>query len=168
MTDQSFERLARAYGDMVFRVACHALGNRADAEDVTQNVLLRLYRAGPDFESDDHARRWLLRVAVNESRRAARSPWRGKTLSLEDYDGPQPPPEDYSDVWSAVLALPAKYRLCVYLYYYEDCSVRDIAQTLGAKESTVQSRLQRAREKLRDILNGEKEGPSHAQLHILS
>lgn len=155
MTDQNFERLARAYGDMVFRVACHALGNRSDAEDVTQNVLLRLYRSGGPFESDDHAKRWLLRVAVNESRRAARSPWRGRTLSLEDFDSPQTPPEDHSDVWAAVLALPPKYRLCVYLYYYEECSVRDIAQATGAKESTVQSRLHRARQALKLTLEKE-------------
>lgn len=161
MTNDAFERLARAYGDAVFRVAFHALGSRADAEDVSQTVLLKLYQTDKSFVSDDHAKYWLLRVTVNECRKLLRAPWRKRTLPLEDYDGPAPSPEDHSDVLSAVMALEPKYRLCVYLYYYEDCSVREVAQTLGEKESTVQTRLARAREKLRQTLSGEKEAKDY-------
>lgn len=157
MTDDTFERLARAYGDTVFRVAYHALGNRMDAEDVVQGVLLKLYRADKPFAGDDHAKHWLLRVTVNDCRKLLRAPWRGRTLPLEDFDGPVTPPEDHSDVLSAVMALPPKYRMCVYLYYYEECSVREVAQALHAKESTVQTWLQRARQLLRRALDEEKE-----------
>ncbi len=157
MTDDTFERLARAYGDTVFRVAYHALGNRMDAEDVVQGVLLKLYRADKPFASDDHAKHWLLRVTVNDCRKLLRAPWRGRTLPLEDFDGPVTPPEDHSDVLSAVMALPPKYRMCVYLYYYEACSVREVAQALHAKESTVQTWLQRARQLLKRALDDEKE-----------
>lgn len=161
MTDETFERLARAYADTVFRVACHALGNRHDAEDVCQGVLLKLYRAEKPFDSDDHAKRWLIRVTVNDCRKLLRSPWRGRTLPLEDWDGPAREPDDHSDVMAAVLALPYKYRVCVYLYYYEQYPVRDIAQALGAKESTVQTRLARARQRLKQTLSGEKEAPDY-------
>ncbi len=157
MTDDTFERLARAYGDTVFRVAYHALGNRMDAEDVVQGVLLKLYRADKPFASDDHAKHWLLRVTVNDCRKLLRAPWRGRTFPLEDFDGPVTPPEDHSDVLSAVMALPPKYRMCVYLYYYEECSVREVAQALHAKESTVQTWLQRARQLLKRALDEEKE-----------
>ena len=157
MTVDDFERLARAYGDTVFRVAYHALGHRMDAEDVTQGVLLKLYRADKDFDSDDHAKHWLIRVAVNDCRKILRSPWRGKVVPLEDYDGPVTPADDHSDVLSAVMALGPKYRLCVYLYYYEDFSVREVAQALHTKESTVQTRLQRAREMLKKALSAHKE-----------
>ena len=157
MTDDTFERLARAYGDTVFRVAYHALGNRMDAEDVVQGVLLKLYRADKPFADDDHAKHWLLRVTVNDCRKLLRSPWRGHTLPLEDFVGPVTPPEDHSDVLSAVMALPPKYRMCVYLYYYEECSVREVAQALHAKESTVQTWLQRARQLLKRALDEEKE-----------
>lgn len=157
MTDDTFERLARAYGDTVFRVAYHALGNRMDAEDVVQGVLLKLYRADKPFAGDDHAKHWLLRVTVNDCRKLLRAPWRGRTLPLEDFDGPVTPPEDHSDVLSAVMALPLKYRMCVYLYYYEECSVREVAQALHAKESTVQTWLQRARQLLKRALDKEKE-----------
>lgn len=161
LTNETFERLARAYGDTVFRVACHALGNRPDAEDVSQSVLLKLYQTDKPFESDDHAKHWLIRVTVNECRRLLRSPWRGRVLPLEDWDGPAAQPGDYSDVLAAVMALPVKYRLCVYLYYFEEYPIRDIAQTLGTRESTVQTRLQRARDKLRQTLSGGKEATEY-------
>ncbi len=161
MTAEMFERLARAYGDNLFRVAYHALGRRADAEDVSQTVLLKLYQTDKPFVSDDHAKHWLLRVTVNECRRLLRAPWRTRTLPLEDHDGPADAPDDHSDVLSAVMALEAKYRLCVYLYYYEGYSVKEIAKALGTKESTVQTRLARAREKLRQALSGEEEAKDY-------
>lgn len=161
MTDETFERLARAYGDTIFRVALHALGNRYDAEDVCQSVLLKLYQSAPSFDSDDHAKHWLIRVTVNDCRKLLRAPWRTRSLPLEDYDGSVPEGDDHSDVLAAVLALAPKYRLCVYLYYYEEYSVREVAKALGAKESTVQTRLARAREALKRILSGEKEATEY-------
>lgn len=155
MTEADFEGAAHSYGDAIFRVALHAVGDRGTAEDVTQTVLLRLYQHGEEFQSADHLRHWLFRVAVNESRKVLRSPWRRRTVPLEDWDGPAPQRED-SGVLEAVLALEPKYRVPVYLYYYEELPVKDIAETLGEKVSTVQTRLQRAREKLRLALEGEE------------
>ena len=89
MTDETFERVARTYGDMLYRVAYHALKNRADAEDVAQTVLLKLYQQGDRFESEEHRKHWLLRVAVNESRRLLRSFWRSRAVPLdEQWDAP--------------------------------------------------------------------------------
>lgn len=161
MTDETFERLARAYGDTIFRVARHALGSRYDAEDVCQSVLLKLYQNAPSFDSDDHAKHWLIRVTVNDCRKLLRAPWRTRSLPLEDYDGPIQERDDHSDVLSAVLALAPKYRLCVYLYYYEDYPVREVAQALGIKESTVQTRLARARDMLKQTLSGKKEATEY-------
>ncbi len=157
MTDEDFERLARRWGDTMFRVACHALGSRADAEDVCQDVLLKLYGTDTLFQNDDHAKHWLIRVTVNHCRKLLRAPWRKRSLPLEDWDGPAQEPDDHSDVLAAVMALEPRYRVCVYLYYYEDYSVREIAQALNAKESTVQTRLHRARCQLKTALQGEKE-----------
>lgn len=157
MTDEDFERLARRWGDTMFRVAYHALGSRADAEDVCQDVLLKLYRTDTLFQSDDHAKHWLIRVTVNHCRKLLRAPWRKRALPLEDWDGSTQEPDDHSDVLAAVMALEPRYRVCVYLYYYEGYSVREIAQALNAKESTVQTRLHRARCQLKTALQGEKE-----------
>ncbi len=157
MTREEFEALARRYGDTVFRVACHALGNRADAEDVSQTVLMKLYCSDTAFAGPDHAKHWLLRVTVNECRRVLRSPWRRKILPLEDFDAPTDGPDEDGEVLSAVMALEPKYRTAVYLYYYEDCTVKEVARALHAKESTVQTWLQRAREKLKVTLSGSSE-----------
>ncbi len=157
MQDEQFERAARTYGDTIYRVACHALRDRQEAEDVTQTVLLRLYQQKEDFDGEEHLKRWLLRVAVNESRKILRSPWRKRRVSLEEWDAAEEPTED-SGVLDAVMALDTKYRLPVYLYYYEELSVAEVAQVLKTNPSTVQTRLQRAREKLKAVLTeAEKE-----------
>lgn len=153
-----FEEAARLYGDAIYRVACHALGDRAEAEDVTQTVLLRLYQHKGNFESEEHRKHWIFRVAVNECRKVLRSPWRRRMVPLEDWDGPA---EESSggEVLEMVMALDAKYRLPIYLFYYEDLPVKEIAKILKTNPSTVQTRLQRAREKLKIALTDQgKEG----------
>lgn len=158
MTDEAFRTLARAYGDTVFRVAFHSLKNRADAEDVMQITLLRLYEEKRPFESDEHVKRWLIRVAVNESRKLLRSFWRRNTGPLEEgLDAPVFDKPEQSELFEAVMALPEKYRLAVYLHYYEGFSVKETAQAMGANPSTVQTWLMRARRKLRDELTPEEE-----------
>ena len=113
------------YGDTVFRLAYSYLKNRADAEDVMQETLLKLYLERKPFRSPEHERYWVVRVAVNESKKLLRS---------------------------HVMGLSPKYRAAVYLYYYEDCSVQEIAAAMGANPSTVQTWLMRARGKLKLIL----------------
>ena len=91
MTEEAFGRAVRTYGDTVYRVALHALRNPADAEDVMQTVMLRLLESGRDFESEEHLKHWILRVAVNESRKVLRSFWRRTSVPLEEWrDGPAP------------------------------------------------------------------------------
>lgn len=158
MTDAEFRQAAETYGDTVFRVAYHSLKNRADAEDVMQTVLLRLYECQKPFEGEEHVKHWLIRVAVNESRKLLRSFWRRNTLTLEEQlDRPVFDRPEQSELYDAVMALPEKYRLTVYLYYYEDYSVREIAEALKANPSTVQTWLMRARGRLRDELTPREE-----------
>ena len=169
MTEEIFEQAARRYGDTIFRVAYHAVKDRSEAEDVTQTVLLRLYLNKGSFESEDHLKHWLLRVTVNESRKVLRSAWRRRTIPLEGWDGPTEEPQEDSDVLEAVMGLEAKYRLPIYLYYYEGCSVKEVAQILHTNPSTVQTRMQRARDKLKITLTGDaKEGNGHVRSQIIS
>ena len=149
MTDQRFREAVELYGDMVFRLAYSYLKNRADAEDVMQEALLKLYTEQKDFESPDHEKHWLIRVAANECRKLLRSPWRRRTGSLDEvqeaaaFDRPA-----QSELFRQVMALPPKYRAAVYLYYYEGYSVKETAALLEAKASTVQTWLMRARGQL--------------------
>ena len=158
MTDEAFARAARTYGDTVYRVAYHALGSPHDAEDVMQTVLLRLYEYKKDFESEEHMKHWLLRVAVNESRHVARSFWRRTSVPLEEWQEAAVPEDPArAEVLEAVMALEPKYRLAVYLYYYEGLSVAETAAAMRANVSTVQTWLLRARERLRKQLENEEE-----------
>ena len=85
MTEETFARAVRTYGDTVYRVAFHALNSREDAEDVTQTVMLKLFEYGKEFESEAHLKHWLLRVSVNESRKLLRSFWRRVSVPLDDW-----------------------------------------------------------------------------------
>ena len=142
--------LAKAYAPAIYRLAYARTGSRADAEDIMQEVFVRLLRAGPDFADRAHARAWLLRVAANCANDWFRAPWRRREGPLTD-SLPAPEHED-GGVVEAVLALPAKYRTAVHLYYYEELSVAEIAKITGKSESAVKSRLFRARAMLREAL----------------
>ena len=84
LTKEEFTCLARKYMDTVFRVAMNYLKNKTDADDVTQNVLLKFYKSDVDFESEEHVKHWLIRVTLNECKNFLRFPWQ-KYASLEDY-----------------------------------------------------------------------------------
>lgn len=148
-----FNTLAQQYMDMVYRIALNSLRNPADAEDVTQNVFFRLYRSKPSFETDAHARHWLIRVAINESRRLLAAPWRSKETELKEIAAPlQGLTEQHRALFYQVMELPVKYRIPLYLYYYEGYSVKEIAELLRRRPSTVQTQLARGREKLKEFI----------------
>ena len=158
MTDEAFAQAARTYGDAVYRVAYHALGSPQDAEDVMQTVLLKLYECKKEFESEEHMKHWLLRVAVNESRRLLRSFWRRTSVPMEEWQETavlEDPAK--AEVLEAVMALEPKYRVAVYLYYYEGLSVAEVAAAMKANVSTVQTWLLRARARLKQALSDEEE-----------
>ena len=149
MENMEFETLARRYMDMVFRLAFSYMKSASDADDVTQNVLLRLLRNIKPFENEEHARFWLVRVTVNECKRALRSPWR-RAGDIEEYANElhfETP--EHSELFYAVMELPEKYRTAIYLYYYEDYSTDEIARLTGTPAATVRTRLRRGRELLR-------------------
>ena len=152
MTDQQFVPLAQRYMDTIFRIAYSYLRSQADADDVTQDVLIQLYKTETAFESDDHLKHWLIRVTVNRCKNIFRSPWR-KVEDIADYensltfDAPE-----HRELFDAVMALDKRYRLPVLLYYYEGYSQKEIAGLLSLPEETVRTRLFRARGKLKATL----------------
>ena len=150
MEQAVFYDLVRRYKDMIFRIALNYFGNPFDAEDMVQETLMKLYTTNTVFDSEDHIRHWLIRVTLNLCKNTVRSPWRRRTVSLEEaadlvsFDKPE-----QSELFQSVMALPEKYRTVLYLFYYEDLSVREIAQMLLVTESSVTTRLSRARRMLK-------------------
>ena len=157
ITNQQYTCLVEKYIDTVFRVAFNYTGSVSDAEDITQNVFLALWRQKKPFESDDHIRHWLIRVAVNECKKWYRSPWR-KHISFEEYAAALPDTtQGDRAVLEAVMALPRKYRLPIYLYYYEEYSTQEIADILKIPKGTVCTHLSRGREMLKLELQEDEE-----------
>lgn len=138
------------YGSAVYRLAYAMTRSRSDADDVFQEVFLRLHRSAPVFANEAHRRAWLLRVTANCARSLLSSSWRKRVLPLEDvyvYTDPEA-----SDVDAAMARLPGKYRAVIHLFYYEGYQTEEIAQILGRSPSTVRAQLTRARQKLRELL----------------
>ena len=152
MTEREFTAAAERHLDMVYRIALNYFRVPADAEDAAQTVMLRLWQSDGDFADDDHLRYWLVRVTLNVCRDVSRSFWRRRTVPLVSCREPALDDSAHQRLYQEVMALPAKYRLPLYLYYYEGYSVAEVGELLGLKPSTVQTRLARAREKLRGSL----------------
>lgn len=152
------EILAQKYQISVYRAAFSICKNPQDAEDVTQETFLAYHRSSRQFESEEHIRAWLLRVTINKGKNLQLSFWTRNRQSMEDYMESLvfEEPGD-RDLFTAVMALPEKYRTVIHLFYYEDYTVKEIAKIVGASESTVKTRLHRGREMLK---NKQKEGQS--------
>ncbi len=148
LSEAEYTRYAQLYMDMVYRVAFGYVKSGADADDVTQAVFLRLWKRRPDFENESHAKHWLLRVTVNESKRLLCAPWR-KTEPLDTCEAQPLPSPEHRDLLDAVLRLKPKYRTALYLHYYEGLSTQEIASVLGLPQNTVLTHLRRAREQLK-------------------
>ena len=152
MNSEQFTRLVRRYIDTVFRVALNYLRNPSDAEDITQTVFEKLLREEKPFESEEHIRNWLIRVTVNECKKLLRSPWRF-VEPIEDYmKGMTFENTAQSELYRAVMGLPKKYRLAIYLHYYEGYSTQEIGRILRIPKNTVCSHLKRGRELLKKEL----------------
>ena len=156
MPKEEFTRFAEKYMDTIYRVAYSWTKNSDYANDVTQDVLIQLYKTTKEFESDAHLKNWLIRVTVNQCKMIFRSPWHkvediGKyadSLGFED--------ESHLDLFQAVMNLDKKYRVPILLFYYEGYSTAEIASVLNIPEKTVSTRLYRAKAKLKDYLKEEK------------
>ena len=148
-----FQATVGQYQDMVYRVALHQFGVLQDAEDAVQEVFLRLYTEEKLFESGEHLRRWLIRVTLNVCRDTLKSPWRKRRVPLDTVpDQPVFDAPEQGELYQAVMALPEKYRVTLYLFYYEELSTKEIAELLGLRQTAVTTRLSRGRELLKKRL----------------
>ena len=144
--------MIKKYFSMVYKLALNQTKSHDNADDVVQEVFLRYVQNDRDFESEEHLKAWLLRVAINCSKNVFTNTWFKRTEALADdivFETPEK-----GDVYYATLELPQKYRAVVHFFYYEDMSIAEISKCLNQKESTVKSQLHRARELLKAKLKG--------------
>lgn len=153
---QAIQELVALYQNNLFAVAFNVCKNAQDAEDIVQDTFLQYYTMKKEFDSEQHIRAWLIRVAINKAKNANRAFWRCNKLSLEDYmetltfETPQS-----ENLFETVMKLPEKYRIVIHLFYYEDYAVREIADILKLSEGNVKVRLSRGRCLLKKALKEE-------------
>lgn len=150
----TFEQAVRKYSDAVTSVCVMRLQNSADAEDCYQNVFYKLCFKSPEFESEEHLKAWLIRVAIHECASYMRKFRRQIPCGQIDREASFDNTDNYDISW-ALMKTPPKYRDVLYLHYCEKYKLREIADILGIKENTVKSLLKRGRELLKSLYGGD-------------
>ena len=155
------EEVIDRYADMVYRLALLQVKNRPDADDIFQEVFVRLVKNIHKLQDWEHVKAWLIRVTTNCSRKHFNQYWNKNVSFLDETEEIVSEETGYEMVeegnfiWQAVRRLPEKYRVVVHLFYFEELSVAQIASATKQKETTVKSQLFRAREMLKTSLEGE-------------
>lgn len=143
----------------VYRLAMVMMENISDAEDVTQTVFLKAWEKKPDFRDADHEIAWILTTTRNQCKDIHKSFYRRKRADLENAPEPQVTLETQmdSEIWEALQSLAEKYRMVLYLYYYEGYSVRELSVILRRRESTLQTQLATGRKQMKSLLESKGE-----------
>lgn len=153
-TNKEILEIYDRHADTVYRVCFAYMKNAPEAEDMTQETFLRLLSYDKPFENRRHEKAWLIVTASNLCKDALKKWWR-YSENIDDYAClAQEAPETGNEVLDAILALPPDYKDAVYMYYYEGYTTVEIARHLNCPESTVRSRLSRARKQLQTMLGG--------------
>lgn len=149
----SIEERILKHSDMVYRIAYSMTKKKSDADDIYQEVFIKLFEKNIEFESEEHEKAWIIKVTVNCCKMLYRKNFFKKEVELdENIDIKE---NEYYDIYSYVKQLPEKYRIVIYLHYYEGYKVNEIATILNTREGTIKSQLSRARDMLKNIIGGD-------------
>ena len=156
MDNQLFDEKYSLYSDLIFKLSMTYLGNKSDAEDVTQDVFVKLFTTNQEFETPQHERYWIIRVTINACKNHLGTFWNKNTVGMDTIQD-MPIDDATSNVTELLYNLPPKYRIVLYLHYYEGYSIEEISATLKVSKSAVKMRLKRGREKLKLDLEEESD-----------
>ncbi len=149
------DELVKKYASLIYRVAYARLQNVPDAEDITQEVLLKYIKADKRFNDEDHRRMWLIRVTVNAVNSLARTAWHKTTVPLDEAEELSYTDAEPLGIRDAVERLPEKYRIPIHLYYFQDMTIQQISTAMDCAEGTIKSLLSRGRSLLKQMLKEE-------------
>ena len=155
MTEVDYQQIVEKYAPGMYRLAYNYCFNQADAEDVVQEVFLKYLERPPQCSGDRQLRAWLMTATANKCKNLLTSGWRRKTLSLEDIYASSDHLDEVLEVQSALAKLSPNLRGVVHLFYFEQLSVKQIAELLDLSETAVHSRLFKARRQMKKHLGGE-------------
>ena len=158
MRADSLRESIERYSNMVYRLAFSMMKNKYDADDIHQEVFVQYINHYPKLENEEHKKAWLIRVTINTCKNWWKNTWQRKVCGM--LEGHEAATQDEAvlqweqryPIMEKVQKLPQKYRLIIHLFYYEEMSIKEIAEVLELKESNVRARLTRARQKLKEVL----------------
>lgn len=152
ITAQEFTRLVELFSGTVFRTALCYTKNQHDADDIMQDVFLKLYTYEKGFESDEHIKAWLIRVTINHCKNLLKSISYRLSEPIEKAENIPAYEQEENGLLSVITELNPKVRAAMYMFYYEGYSVKEIAHITGEKETTITTRLSRGRKQLKKLL----------------
>ena len=151
--DDKFVKVFNLYKNDIYRLSYSYTKNISDSDDIVQNVFIKLYKKQELLtKKEEEIKKWLIRITINESKTILLSSWKKKITSLTDKEENIKSEITSNEILDAVLQLPKKYRIVTFLYYYENYKIKEISEILKISETNIQTRLQRARKQLKEIL----------------
>ncbi|MFA6940042.1 MAG: sigma-70 family RNA polymerase sigma factor [Clostridiaceae bacterium] len=149
VTKEEVSAAVDKYADMVRRICFLYLRNHADVEDVFQEVFLKYFLNINSINDEEHLKAWLCRVTFNKCKDLSKSFWRKKVVSIENLEIPYEGMKEPDEIVKAVFQLPPEYKEVIYLHYYEDLTIPQIAEIIQKNTNTVYTHLRRAKEILK-------------------
>lgn len=154
----ALEDIIEKYNGMLYRLAIIRMQNKEDAEEVVQDTFIKLIehiQKKKTFNDEEHLKAWLLTVATNRGKSILTLYWNKNTEGMDGLKEFAAPEQKENYAYDYVLKLPEKYRIAIYLFYYEQLTTEQISIIMKTKESTVRSYLHRGREKLKMMMEAD-------------
>lgn len=148
------ERAVEEYGNSLYRLCTVMLRCREDAQDAVQECFLRYMTKAPDFADAEHEKAWLIRVATNICKDMLRWRKHSSLISLDEIRNLSTS-EDNAQILGLLVSLEEKYRIVLHLHYVEGYGTEKLSAMLGISSAAVRKRLQRGRDKLRELYEKE-------------
>jgi RNA polymerase sigma factor (sigma-70 family) len=155
-TDKELAELYQRHVDQVYRLCYIYLKNPVDAEDAVQSVFLKLIKSQMVFNDHGHEKAWLMVITRNYCKDILKNWWKTRRVDLDalpevsSWNSDEPSEK----VFAKLLSLPENYKTVLYLYYFEEYSVKEISEMLERKESTIQTQISRGRGRLKIDMGG--------------
>jgi RNA polymerase sigma-70 factor (ECF subfamily) len=156
--ENNIELMMRRYGDMIFRIAFNYMKNIHDAEDISQDVFIKILKNNKNFIDAEQEKAWVIVLTMNTCKDKLRSSWKKIILLKNNIEFPFKEDNDNNnDIMIKVFKLSKKYRMIIYLYYFEGYKISEISKILKQREGTIKTKLRRAREFLKNEMKGGRE-----------